>query len=250
MRSILVVAFLSSLLFGADWDSFISDMKKQQKMYQDSNNSEVARKELMQKLSIPTEKKVTHQHSKILNTFADKQHETIKSAIPWVTNNMIKGLDKKQIKYVTDALANKKSDEMVDTIFYLFSTSQSNYVLRQFVNDAHKLEKVRGIRYYGVVQGMLSEDELAELYQPFKFNQELENKAIIKMQFMIFKDLNLKRVPAYLFSKCPASEFKYSRCENKYLVRGEIPLSQALEIVTQEDSSYDDFLQTLTRGDN
>jgi len=246
MKFILLITIFISV-FAGDINSFFKDMRKKQEFYQDTNNSKQHAEILNKELKIPTANKVIKENKEILNTLSHNQ-KIVETKIPWITKNMIKGISKEQLKIITQQISNNAKNTKVDTIFYLFSTSQSEYVLYNFIKEANQLESVnKDIKYYGVVQGILTKKQLQKLYTPFKFDKNLEGKATIKMQPFIYRDLELKRVPAFLFSKCSARNFKYEECENKYLIRGEISLQEALEIVSKEDNSYTKYLRKLEK---
>lgn len=251
MRNFLVLSLLMVVLSGSNLENFFDSMKKKQAQYQDKNTSNNMRDSLVKRFNIPSEENVTKEYSKTINSLNEKSKKAINESIPWITKKMLSGVSEEQLQSVVDAITQKATtNEKIDTIFYLFSTSQTEYSLYNFISAVSKLESLnKNIKYYGVVQGMLNKTELDMLYKPFKFEKELGAKTIIKMHPLMYRDLELKRVPAYLFSKCSAGEFKYKNCENKYLVRGDISLHKALEIVSVEDSSYLDYLHLLEKGD-
>jgi len=251
MNKTIFLLLISTILFGSNLDNFLKNMKEKQAFYQDKNNSVIQRETLIKKYNIPDEKKIAVKHKEFIETMQRKSLIAINKSIPWITDNLVNDVDEKYLQTIADSLDSQREEEKVDTIFYLFSTSQSKFVLYNFIKAASSLEEVNPqIKYYGVIQGLLSPKQLKELYKPFKFRKKLNGKAIIKMQPFIYRDLKLKRVPAYLFSKCPSKTFKYKNCENKYLVKGEISLSEALDIVSKEDSSYLKLLNHLQEEDN
>ncbi|MFA6195337.1 MAG: TrbC family F-type conjugative pilus assembly protein [Sulfurimonas sp.] len=251
MRSISIIFLLAVALLASSINSFFDSMKKQQDQYQDKNLSNEIRESLVKKLKISNEANLTKKDKETIDSLNKNSNASLNKAVPWISKNMMSGIDEKQLQPIIDSMTHKTvADEKVDTIFYFFSTSQSEYALYNFVNKVSKLESInKKLKYYGVVQGMLQESELEKLYKPFEFNESLGEKTIIKMHPIMYKDLNLKKVPAYLFSKCSIGEFKYKDCDNKFLVRGDITLEKALEIVSSEDKSYLDYLHLLEKGD-
>lgn len=242
----LLMIFGISFLFG-DFNNFIENMKKQERYYQDSNTSEEAKKKIIEKFDFSNKISTTEEQQQVLINLKNTSDVAATSSIPWINQNISSGGYQKEIQEALKAIEHSSNDtKKIDTIFYLFSMSQNNYVLYNFTLDASKLESVnKDIKYYGVVQGILSTENLDSLYKPFEFDKELAEKTIIKMHPIMFKDLQLDRAPAYLFSKCSVGEFRYKSCENKYLVRGDISLHAALEIVVKEDKSYTEYLNTL-----
>lgn len=245
-KSLMLVALFGSILL-ADFDSFIQNMKKKEAFFTDNNNSAVLQKELIEKYNIPAENNVTQTNEQLLDGLKEKGNNAILEHLPWITESMLNGDNRKDIEEALAAIKqNSTETKKVNTIFYLFSMSQSEYTLFNFIEEVSRLEaKSLDIKYYGVVQGMLSQEDLEKLYKPFKHYEELGNKTIIKMHPFIYKDLDLKRVPAYLFSKCPIGDFQYKKCENKYLVRGDISLQAAVEVVANEDTAYKKYLDIL-----
>lgn len=246
MRFIFLIAIASSILL-ADFDSFMIEMKKKESFYQDSNNSARTKKELISTYNIPSEEKILADNAELLSELETASDNAISDHLPWVTEKMFSGEFGQEVNEAIEIIKQSSIDNKeVNTIFYLFSMSQSEYTLFNFVDSAAKIEKRdKDLRFYGVVQGILSKDDLNKLYKPFKNHSELSAKAIIKMHPFIYKDLNVDRVPAYLFSKCKKGEFKYKDCKNEYLVRGDISLHAALEIVTREDKTYQKYLDAI-----
>ena len=236
---LLVGVFLSA---NDSFEEFMQKMKEKTAEYKDQNSSKSEVKRIEEKYNIPSREEVLSKHKKLLHQLDSKGKK--------IAQKSFQTLPKMQNVKMKDLNISNNQDKKVDTIFYLFSTSQSEYMFYNFVEESSKLKKVnKNIKYYGVVQGMLSKKQLQKLYTPFKYNKELEDDAVIKMQPFIFKDLDLKRVPVYLFSKCSMSEFKYKDCENKYIVRGEISLKKALDVVSKNDKSYLKYLNILEKGD-
>jgi len=250
MKTIILSSILifSTTVFSNELDNFLSKMKKTQTYYQDKNNSISKKDEIMSDMNISSINSIKKEHHQFLKKLNNTTNENALSKIPWITQNMLNGMNKKKIETLTKNILNPIKEKQVDTIFYLFSKSQNNYDFYNFIKD---ISLLKSVKYYGVVQGMLSKKDLDELYIPFKFDKTLSDKAIIKMQPFIYRDLKLKRVPAYLFSKCSSSSenFKYSECKNKYLVRGDISLHQALEIVSKKDNYYLQYLNIIEKGE-
>ena len=238
---ILLPLLMGTLLSADDsFDGFIKNMKEKTQ-YKEQKSSENEAKEIQVKYNIPSRDEVISKNSELLNR--------LDSASKDIAQKSLKEQFNTQATKLKDLNISLK-DEKVDTIFYLFSTSQSEYMFYNFVQDSTILKKINNkIKFYGVVQGVLSQEQLQKLYVPFKYHKNEEANAIIKMQPFIFKDLALDRVPAYLFSKCTRSEFKYKECENKYIIRGEISLQAALEVVSRNDKSYLKYFKLLKHGE-
>ncbi len=254
MQLKIFLLLVSITLFSADINNFFKEMKKIEHEYQDENKSQSVRDTLTTTLNIKSKDELVSEYNTTIETLQKNTEEAINKAIPWMSKSkLFSDVNKQDLEIIMNTLKNDNSQQSkkVDTVFYLFSTSQDNYSFYHFIKNVSKLENVhKDIKYYGVVQGIIPQIELEKLYQPFKFEKTLSEKSIIKMHPFMYKDLELKQVPAYLFSKCPASEFKYKECENKFLVRGDISLSKALEIVSNEDKSYLKYLNFLEKGNN
>ena len=252
MKKIFLIAILviSCLEANDKFNAFVENMKTKKAYYTDINNSTILKKQYKEEYNIPSLQSVQEEHEEFFDALNDDTLKNMQNSMPWITKNMIDGISDEKLKEITGSLDGSYIDKKVDTVFYLFSTSQTEYSLYNFVQNSHKLESVNSdFKYYGVVQGLLNKQQLEELYKPFKYKKELEGKAIIKMHPLMFKDLELTRVPAYLFSSCPSNEFKYKECDNKFIVRGDISFVEALEIVAKEDKHYEKYLKHLQQGD-
>lgn len=234
---ILVLLLIGIININANdkFNNFFQNMKAYDS---NMNNKTVLEENLDRNISISKDNK---------NFFNKIKADTLKnmeSSIPWIAKKMTPNDVNKSI--IENAF---KEPIVVDTIFYLFSTSQNNYALYNFIKEVSKLKKVNhDIQYSGVVQGILSQGDLSELQKPFEYNESLSKEALIRMHPFIYRELNIKKVPAYLFSKCPI-EFEFKKCENKFLIRGDISLIEALHQVTKEDDSYIKYLDFLQLGD-
>lgn len=242
MKKIFLLCFSVLLSADSSFEGFMQNMKNKTEQMKNNNPSYMAKK-IKHDNNIPTKQEILSKNKKLFNHLDIINKKVEKESFKKIVSSQDKKLQDLNITHTQE-------DKKVDTIFYLFSMSQSEYMFYNFVEESSKLEKVnKNIKYYGVVQGMLKKKDLQKLYTPFEYHKKLQKKAIIKMQPFIFKDLKLHRVPVYLFSKCSDSEFKYKKCENKYLVRGEISLQKALEIVSKTDKYYSKYLKILEHGD-
>ena len=216
LLSFIVLLFTASA--DDSFDNFMQEMKNKSALAK-QKSSDTEAEAMRLKYNVPSVQKVTDKNKAMYKALAQQSEKISQKAIDAIVN---KKTEKALKEHGVDTT---KKNEQVDTIFYLYSMSQSEYMLFNFMQEVTKLNAVNdNLKYYGVVQGLLSKEELKKLYTPFKYHKELEEKVVVKMQPFIFRDLNLKRVPAYLFSTCPSLEFKYKECKNKYLIRGEISL--------------------------
>lgn len=251
MRYLLLILPILAL-YASPLDKFLANMKIKQEYYQDKNNTLIEKKKLQKEMKSIEYEEIDETQKEDLRSLNERSINQMKSSMSWITENMITGMEEKELKKITDDLKSMgENPEQVDTIFYLFSSSLDSFSLFNFVDEAVSLEKVNPkIKYYGVVQGILNEKELNRFYKPFEGIQRLDSKAVIKMHPFIFRKLKLKEVPAILFSKCGhGNNFKFKECENKYLVRGSVSLINALGIVSEMDSSYEKYLQILEQGE-
>jgi len=128
------------------------------------------------------------------------------------------------------------------TVMYLYSMSVGKQSLEQFMDQSAKvMNKFNDIRFYAVIQNIPKIDFVKYLNTMYKPEY---SKFDMKMQPYVFKDLNITKVPAFLFSKCPA-RFKWKACKNIYIVRGDITLDKALEVVSDVNATFKKYERVI-----
>lgn len=233
----IILILIQSSLHAGDINAFFENMKNKDNQYKEAS------------VKINTDANTSSKN--IIDTIKEKSANNTASAIPFINKTFNNNNAELDIK-AAEMLVRNEEQKKILTIFYLFSTSQSEYMFFNFVKEAGSLEILdKNIQYFGVVQGLLEQKDLEKLYIPFENKKSLKSKAVIKMQPFIFREFNLKQVPAYLISECSKSDFKFDECENKYLIRGEISLAQVFEIITEHssDKKYVDFRNFLQKGE-
>lgn len=130
----------------------------------------------------------------------------------------------------------RKPFRMVDTVFYLLSTSVPRASVASFMDQSAKVAKAYDVRFYGVVRGFPKDGSLKAFFDDL-YTKEREG-FMLKMHPAIFKAAGVSEVPAYLFAECPAEGFRFRACRLKYLVRGDVTLSRALRIAGEKDDRY------------
>lgn len=152
--------------------------------------------------------------------------------------------DKKKKKYkkiIKEARVHKK----VPTFFYLYSLSLPHSNLKIFLDLGKKLQtKVNSsIEIYGVFRGMAKEKKFKKFLRRFRPNDE---SSMIRFDASIFKKLNIKQVPAYVFSYCNTQEyFDFRKCDNKFIVRGDITLRKFISLMAKKDAKFDKYYEAL-----
>lgn len=69
------------------------------------------------------------------------------------------------------------------------------------------------------------------------FNITTAKNTIATINPLMFMDLNLTKVPAYVISECP-EDFKSLECVHKYIVKGDIPFEKFLDILNTKKTEY------------
>lgn len=143
---------------------------------------------------------------------------------------------------VTKINAKNGENKYVPTIMYLFSMSVGKESLEQFMGQSAKvMQKFHNIKFYAIMQNIPKIDfvkYLNSMYKPEYSNFDM------KMQPYVFKDLNITKVPAFLFSQCPI-HFKWRACKNLYIVRGDITLDKALEVVSDKNATFKKYERVI-----
>jgi len=147
-------------------------------------------------------------------------------------------LKKNQNKTVFKINKNK----YVLTIMYLYSMSVGKESLEQFMDQsANIMNKFKNIKFYAIMQNIPKIDfvkYLNSMYKPKYSNFDM------KMQPYVFKDLNITKVPDFLFSECPL-QFKWKMCKNLYIVRGDITLDKALSVVSDKNATFKKYERVI-----
>lgn len=159
-------------------------------------------------------------------------------------NNTLDFYLKEQKNYSeTRMLAQKEFKSF--TIFYFISEDTSIDLIRNFSYEIEKLKELdKGINGLLLTRGLIggSFDSMAN------YVQNLQNEKIKKLEVTFhpwaFEYFNLEKVPAYAISYCK-EDFRFKTCEHKYLVRGELSLTNFFEIVSDEDENYKKYYQKL-----
>ena len=143
----------------------------------------------------------------------------------------------------------KDSKRLYPTVFYLFTLSQPEGSITRFMEESTQLKKLYPgtFQAYGVIRGFPKKGGLKTLFD--RFYSKSREGFVLKVHPYIFRMAGIDRAPAYLFSECP-EEFRFKRCKNEYLVRGDVSLAEALKIVSDRDERYRDYYLSLIEGFN
>jgi len=137
--------------------------------------------------------------------------------------------------------------ELVDsfTIFYFVSETTSLDLIRNFSHDIEKLKEIEpSIKGLVLTRGLIGGD----FDSMAKYVQNLQNLGIKKIEYTFhpwaFKYFELEKVPAYAMSYCKP-DFRFKTCEHKYLVRGELSLTNFFEYVSDDNEDYKKYFFKL-----
>lgn len=130
------------------------------------------------------------------------------------------------------------------TIFYFYSESMSAVALDRFYSATKKLQanfSKDNIAVYAVFRGFPSD------LKNFAGSYRKESVAGGKFKFhpMMYKFYGLISVPAFAFAYCP-QDFSFNQCEKHLLVKGDISLSEALKIFSEENKQIAPYYNYLT----
>lgn len=131
------------------------------------------------------------------------------------------------------------------TIFYFISEETSVDLINDFSYRLSKLKEIDPtieglIMTRGLVGGNF--DTMAE------YVKGLQEKGVSKIDITFhpwaYEYFKLEQVPAFALSYCK-KDFRFKTCEHKYLVRGEVSLTNFFEIVSDENTEYKKYFQKL-----
>lgn len=141
---------------------------------------------------------------------------------------------------------NKNSLELKSfTILYFISEDTSVDLIKDFSYRLSKLKEIDPtieglIMTRGLIGGNF--DTMAE------YVKGLQEKGVTKVDITFhpwaFEHFKLEQVPAFALSYCK-KDFRFKTCEHKYLVRGEVSLTNFFEIVSDENTEYKKYFQKL-----
>lgn len=135
-------------------------------------------------------------------------------------------------------------NKKVPTIFYFYSESMSAVALERFYSATKKLQAhfpKENISAYAVFRGFPS--DLKNFASSYK--KESVSGGKFKFHPMMYKFYGLISVPAFAFAYCP-QDFSFNQCEKHLLVKGDISLSEALKIFSEENKQIAPYYNYLT----
>ena len=131
------------------------------------------------------------------------------------------------------------------TIFYFISEDTSPELIRSFAYDMQKIKEIDPtVDSLLITRGLIGGnfDTMAD------YVKKLQKSGITKLEVTFhpwaFEHFKLEKVPAYALSYCE-KDFRFKTCENKFLVRGEVSLTNFFEIVSDEDINYKKYYKKL-----
>jgi len=124
-------------------------------------------------------------------------------------------------------------------ILYLTSKSVPKSSVHNFTHGIEVLNKmgedISGrIIYIGFKRNQPAKEFMDDL------NITNAPNSVVNINSMVFYDLDVKKVPAYVIAECP-EHFKSLDCDYKYMVKGDIPFEKFLDILNQKNTEYKDL---------
>jgi len=155
-------------------------------------------------------------------------------------------IKKEYSKYSDIVDINNNKSEL--TIFYFVDSLVDNVSIENFSNAINKLTnhnlKVDGkVMFRGLINDSFKES--GDFVLKLKENNNVKNIEFYPIHFHSFKYFKLSRVPAYALSVCNNNNFKFSECNHKYLIRGNIALQSFFQLLMEENKEYEDYYYTL-----
>lgn len=154
-------------------------------------------------------------------------------------------------KTPAEAFRDRTDPEKTPHIFYLYSFSMEPVSVENFIFEAASFRKKHPeFKFYGVLRGFPKKSSFEKIE---KIKKELDGISFkTKFHPYFFRDLNIERVPAIVVADCPKNFFRYRQCEFKYVVRGDISLKKAFEVISKREKIYKryyfDLLEAETEG--
>lgn len=128
------------------------------------------------------------------------------------------------------------------TIFYMFSMGVNDVSLESFMDQSGMIyNKDKNIKFYGVLRGFPKEN-IIKYFD--KLHETKREHFVLKVHPEIYSVAKLKKVPAFMVSFCP-TDFKFKECDNEYLVKGDITLRHALEVIKEKDATFEKILEYI-----
>ncbi|WP_418181231.1 TrbC family F-type conjugative pilus assembly protein (plasmid) [Aliarcobacter lanthieri] len=151
---------------------------------------------------------------------------------------------KNEIDKFNDKNKNEKEFKSF-TIFYFISENTSKDLIKSFSYEITKLKELDiTIDALLLTRGLIggSFDKMAE------YVKSLQDLGIQKIDLSFnpwaYEYFDLQQVPAYALSYCER-DYRFKTCNHKYLLRGELSLTNFFEIVSDENQYYKKYYQKL-----
>jgi len=151
------------------------------------------------------------------------------------------------MNFMYDKHFNKKLPEMSlirnaklkPTLLYFFSKSVTSTTLKNFLIRANKLKDIKS---YVVFRGF--DQQAKEILLKQK-----KTKLLAKIHPILFKDLNITRVPVVVYALCP-DEFREKECEYLYRMDGDMSLNKFFEVAGEKDENLLKYYDILENGES
>jgi len=134
------------------------------------------------------------------------------------------------------------------TIFYFVDSGISNMAIERFSMAVNKIGVTGKVMYRGLINNSFQES--ANLVKNIQEKEKIKNIDFYPIHFHSFKKFQLEEVPAYALSICNNEQFRFSDCEHKYLIKGDISLTSFFEKIKEYGKEYEEYYYFLLEGTN
>lgn len=185
-----------------------------------------------------------------LNNYPDNLIEDYKSSI----NTQVIPYEKESAKGFFRLLENGEYFYKVKDIVGMIPEEKYQDIFSYIKKDGTESKIIINLKVDSNTKLKIIGDTIVDSMVPFMKNLREKNIKSSNVKFHIhpwaFKSLNLKVVPAYVFSICDNDNFKFRDCENKFIVKGNISLEYFMKLISEKDKSYSKYYDSFKEGKN
>lgn len=129
------------------------------------------------------------------------------------------------------------------TIFYFADSNITSKAFERFSLAINKINITGKVVFRGLINGSFTGS--ANFLKEIKKDNNIKNIDFFPIHFHSFEYFNLNEVPAYALSICNNEQFRFSDCDHKYLIRGDISLRDFFEILNNYTNEYERYYHIL-----
>lgn len=139
-----------------------------------------------------------------------------------------------------EEIMSQKGDGASFTVFYMIDSLVNDKAILNFAHSISKLKKKYPMITGRVVLRNWIDGDIKQTAVRFRKIIEEGGKDIKvnPINWEVFDGFNLQEVPAYALSYCNESDFWFKRCDNRYLVKGDVGLIKFFEILGDNNKLY------------